>query len=422
MDNSGAAVERPPAPAAPAAPAAEADKENAHAGINLCASNRQRGGRLAAMNALPGPAASPASGVHQRAYASLAACRAAAVPANPAAGGEAGPAAGLEPGQAEAAGPGHAAAEAHPGEETAAAFVAQLVAATRAGGSPGSADAAVAADRSDCHERPAWAAGSSRGASAAEQEDAAPRLRQAKRKGCAAQLPMPEALRRTPDPGPAAGPEEAPFGQLDAGLAEENDPPVEAAGPNLHEQEGLQEPLSGSGTADATAAAPACSGERQGHEAGQVAARGLDVCAPVPYPGSDAAREMRRACTPPVHATSEVWGSAAGRCAPRAPCMPVPTHAPAGDAANLLRDLGLDSPEATQAGSLEASPRDAADAAPGSRAAPEADGAASPSAEELAAVLARYDDAYVVQVLPCAARLSTRYVFKTFSCSPLQLL
>ena len=189
----------------------------------------------------------------------------------------------------------------------------------------------------------------------------------------------------------------------------------------MREREDLQEPLSGSRMARAIAAAPACSGERQGHEAGQEAAEGLDVYAPVPEPGSDAAREMRRACTPPVHATSEVWGSAAGQCAPRAPCMSVPTHAPAGDAANLLRDLGLDSPEATQAGSMEASPRDAADAAPGSRAASGADGAASPSAEELAAVLARYDDAYVVQVLPCAARLSIRYVFKTFSCNPFQL-
>lgn len=181
----------------------------------------------------------------------------------------------------------------------------------------------------------------------------------------------------------------------------------------MHEREALQEPLSGSRTADATAAAPARSGERQGRVAEPEAAGGLGVSTLVLAPGSYAAREARRACTPPVHAASEVWESAAGQCAPRGPCMSVPTHAPAGDAAELLRDLGLDSPEATQAGS---SPN-AADAAPGGRATREVDGAASPSTEEVAAVLARYDDTYVVQVLSCAGDYHSHYVFKAFSCN-----
>ena len=424
-----AAAGRPPVPAAPAAPAVEANKENTHAGVHLRALGQPRGGRLAAMKCAPGPAATPAPapGAHQRAHASPAARRAAehapqphaaAVPSDHAVGAEAGPASGLEPGQAEGLGRGHAAAETDPGGETAAVFVAQLVAATRAGGSFGSADAVVAADRKHRND-PAWAVGSSRGACAAEQRNMALQERQAKRKGCVAQLPVPgEAPRPNPAPGPAGDPEGTPCGQLGTGLAAGNDPPAEAAGPAMREREGLQGLLSCSRTADATAAAPAHSGERHGHEAAQQAAAGAAGCVQALAPGSDAAREARRACTPPARASREVWESAARQCAPREPCMAEQTHAPAGDAANLLRDLGLDSPEATQAGSMGAS-ADAADAAPGGRAAPEPDGAASPSAEELAAVLAHYNDAYVVQVLSRAACLAVTRALEAFSCTQL---
>ena len=167
------------------------------------------------------------------------------------------------------------------------------------------------------------------------------------------------------------------------------------AGPDTRD---LQGPLLGSRAAGAAAAASARMRERQGREAGQDALEGPGARAPALAPGPEAACKVRTATTS-WSRSREQQRRAAEQGAFRAHGMCEPTRAPAGDADELLRDLGLDSPEATQAGSTMAC-QVAAGAAPEVVA-----GAASGRDEELAAVLARYDDSHVAQVLPWAAWL-----------------